>query len=659
MSVIITGRIGDSAGEYETGRIEFSQAQRLDTGELLVTQSIAIAQVVQGELRTLDGSQFSLPVNPEGTAVRVREILGGRTFEWWTAVPEADAIEYRQLPIMESAEVPASVWGPPPWMSQIEQMRDETIQAVADGTAVADALGGLAGITQAVTDAQTAQSGAEAAAGQAADSAGTAASEADRAEAAASSVDMTAINQRLDGMDTSIGTKVDHTASASRLYGTTGTGAQTTLTYGQSALASSIPQRGTGGRLPGIGAPTQDTDAATKRYVDDAAAALAARDLRNPYLGQASLYSYGHSFTSVPNNYCRPNYAEHPLRLRELLGFADVLAYGRGGTPLPDTLANALNNSRVTDKNRNWPGLDTIASSPNAETGPNDPDERTMPRGVVTIQNYINEIGLGYTSPAFIEFWKQCLRSLIAVVSGKAQRAWSTDISGTWNESPSAQLQELFPKGQLPAGLLTRSATAGDWRQFRVRGDSCWVFTLATKGTVTSGDIGVYVGSTKVQTISPQGECPSEWESVIEASSGAVGWPVAYKVTGLNAAAGTAGWKTVRLRVEASEATYLSVVLVERLQPPEVFVAYEPKRKDTAPATWATENAKYKAAVDQVVAEFTNAHIADLDVGWDNNTMTPNGNFHPNDRGQAQIAANYVAAINAEITDWNPGAAVL
>ena len=659
MQVTITGRVGDSAGKNVSGRIEFAQAQRIDTGEMLVTRSIAVASVAGGELRSLAGGTFQLPSNPTGTAVRIREIFGGQTFEWWATVPEVDSIEYRELPVVESSDVPESVFGPPSWLSSVEQMRDETLAAIAEGAAVADALGGLAGITQAVDAAESAASSSSGFADAAAASATEATTQADRAETAAASVDMTAINQRLDQVDTELGEKVSQVTTGNRVYGTTSIGQQTTHTISETPLASSIPRRAAGGRLPGVGTPTHDGDAATKKYVDEASAAVAARDPRNPYLGQASLYSYGHSFTSVPNNYCRPNAAEHPLRLKEMIGFTEVLAYGRGGTPLPDTLANAMNNSRVTDKNRNWPGLDTITSSPNAENGSNDPDERTMPRGVVTIQNYTNEIGLGYTSPEFIEFWKQCLRSLIAVVSGKAQRAWSTDISGTWNEAPSETIQALFPKGQLPAGLLTRSSTVGDYRQFRVRGDSCWVFTLATKGSVSGGDIGVYVDGTKIQTISPKGKVPSEWASVIEASAGLGGWPVAYKVTGLNAAAGTSGWKTVRLRVENSELTYLSAVLVERLQPPEVFVAYEPTRKDTAPATWATENAKYKAAIDQVVAEFANAHVVDLDVGWDNNTMTPNGNFHPNDRGQAQIAANYVAAINAEITDWNPGTAVL
>ncbi|UOQ58547.1 glycoside hydrolase family 55 protein [Leucobacter allii] len=224
--VIITGRVADSAGQYAAGRIEFSQAQRIDTGELLVTGAVAVAQVTDGELRALDGAPFVLPANPEGTAVRVRELLGGRSFEWWTAVPDVDAVEYRELPAVETAGVPASPWGPPPWLVEAKQMRDETVQAIADGRDIADALGGLAGINAAVAAAEAAAVGA---AGERAE----AASQADRAEAAADSIDMSAINTRLDGVDAEIAgrttqaqveTLVREVAVSVKRYGAVGNG---------------------------------------------------------------------------------------------------------------------------------------------------------------------------------------------------------------------------------------------------------------------------------------------------------------------------------------------------------------------------------------------------------------------------------------------------
>lgn len=194
---IITGRVADSAGQNESGRVEFTQAQRFDTGEFLVTQSVAVAQVVNGELRTLAGSAFALPPNPEGSAVQIREMFGGRTYVWWAAVPDAASVDYRELPVVESSAVPASVWGAPPWLVEIEQLRDDTVAAIAEGTEVAEALGGLAGLNAAVAS-------ATAAATASASSAVAANADAERAEAAADSIDMEAINLRLDGVDTAL-----------------------------------------------------------------------------------------------------------------------------------------------------------------------------------------------------------------------------------------------------------------------------------------------------------------------------------------------------------------------------------------------------------------------------------------------------------------------
>lgn len=282
MQVIIMGRVADSAGDLENGRIEFAQAQRIDTGELLVTRSIAVAQVVAGELRTLMGGAFMLPQNPEGTAVRVREIFGGQTFEWWTAVPEAESVEYRELPIMESSSAPESVWGPPPWVETVRQMRDEAVTALEEGVAVAEGLGGLSGIQALIDDAQDAatQSASSAASAEssavdalaAAESAASdvlagtkeqadrAKDEADRATAAANSVDMEAINERLDGM-------VEKTSTASRVYGTDGSGGQSTYGVSVPASGSSVVQRNPGGQIQ-TSEPTDDVHAATKKYVD-------------------------------------------------------------------------------------------------------------------------------------------------------------------------------------------------------------------------------------------------------------------------------------------------------------------------------------------------------------------------------------------------------
>lgn len=108
---LITGIIADSAGVPANGLIEFAQVVRFDTGAILVTGAVAVAQVSEGQLRSLDGSAFSLPANADITGVRVLERLGGRTYQWWTQIPAVSEIEYRLLPNVDPGTLqPAGYW---------------------------------------------------------------------------------------------------------------------------------------------------------------------------------------------------------------------------------------------------------------------------------------------------------------------------------------------------------------------------------------------------------------------------------------------------------------------------------------------------------------------------------------------------------------------
>lgn len=419
------------------------------------------------------------------------------------------------------------------------------------------------------------------------------------------------------------------------------------------APAAALPQApGAAGTPLAANAPTAPRKAAL--------GAGTGETMFNPYLRQATIYSYGHSFTAVPNGYCRPEKAEYPIRLRELIGFSDVMPFGRGGTFLPDTLALALNGVRATDKSRTWPGLASLALSHQAETAANDPDGRLMPRGVVTIQNYLNEGGHAWAlTPEYIEFWTHCLRSLIAVISSKGQIAHTTDVGTTASGSPAWQTMTVTQyTNMFPGNHLFRSNQVGDWRQFRVKGDECWILIFAAKSTTATRGLDVYVGGTKVKEINPTGMM-AEYTSVISGSESLNLWPLAVRVSGLDAAAGTSGWKTVQVRIASrgSGWGFVSSALVPRVHPPEVFVAYEPERRGVA--DWPTRMAPYRAAVDQVVSEFAHAHAVDLETGWDLDAFNIAGNIHPNDRGQAFMADRFAAAINATITDWGGGTAVL
>lgn len=267
MSVIIAGTVADSSGSPASGRIEFAQAQRLDTGEMLVTQTIAVAQVSSGQLYALQGGPFRLPANPEGTAVRVREILGGRTFQWWARVPAQDSVEYRELPIVESPQVPESVFGPPPWVSALAQAAADTQAAIVTGTEVANSLGGLAGIKGFLDDAEQHATDSAASAAAASGSKDAATAEANRAQAAANSIDPEAINERLNGVDTALTGKANFPATNSRVPVRDAAGAQSSVPFSQAPSNQSIVQRKAGGQVAGA-TPVAGNDLATKDYVD-------------------------------------------------------------------------------------------------------------------------------------------------------------------------------------------------------------------------------------------------------------------------------------------------------------------------------------------------------------------------------------------------------
>lgn len=245
--VQIVGHIADSAGQPAIGRIEFTQAQRIDTGEMLITQAQVTAQVVLGELRAEDGSAFQLPPSPEGSAVRIREMLGGRTFEWWGAVPDTDTVEYRAIPVVQSAAT--SVFAAPPWLLRVEQLRAEASEDITRVEELSTELGGLEGVRQAVAQSETAAANASA-------SSEDAAAAAARAAASADTIDVSVLNQRIDS-------KADLTG---------GVVPDGQLGATQSPTPNTIPKRADAGQLPGIGAPKLATDAATKQYVDTALA---------------------------------------------------------------------------------------------------------------------------------------------------------------------------------------------------------------------------------------------------------------------------------------------------------------------------------------------------------------------------------------------------
>lgn len=179
----------------------------------------------------------------------------------------------------------------------------DRVKTTADATAtaadrVATAADRVATGDDRVAAAQSATT-AEGAASTATEQADRATTEADRAEAAADLADgaaVQAVTERVDAlldgapeaydtlseiaakladqddvasaMTAQIGQKVDRTSTANRMYATTSSGNQTTLSWQSgTAAADSVAVRGSGGRLL-VGEPTVSAHAATKTYVD-------------------------------------------------------------------------------------------------------------------------------------------------------------------------------------------------------------------------------------------------------------------------------------------------------------------------------------------------------------------------------------------------------
>lgn len=93
----ILGPVLDSAGSPANGTIEWRQAARFGLGTASITRTIAVSQVVGGDIKAADGGVFSLPPSPAGSRVQVLEVLGGHTHERMVEVPDLTSVLYRDL----------------------------------------------------------------------------------------------------------------------------------------------------------------------------------------------------------------------------------------------------------------------------------------------------------------------------------------------------------------------------------------------------------------------------------------------------------------------------------------------------------------------------------------------------------------------------------
>lgn len=246
---IITGTIADSAGRGADGRIEAVQLVRFDDGTAQVTDAVAHAQVQGGRILALGGGEFSLPPSPAGTAIRIREIFGGRVFEWTARIPDVESIEYRELEPVEPDDTVR--YAPPPWVADVLAARDDTSASVLTAQGLVSAIGGLEGLRADVAAAEA--------------SAARSTTGADRAEAAARSIDPVRFEERFRAIE-----EVDRSqnqallAKADLVSGVVPDGQ---LNASTAAVADTLVKRGANGTVPGIGSPVNGTDAANRAFV--------------------------------------------------------------------------------------------------------------------------------------------------------------------------------------------------------------------------------------------------------------------------------------------------------------------------------------------------------------------------------------------------------
>lgn len=379
-----------------------------------------------------------------------------------------------------------------------------------------------------------------------------------------------------------------------------------------------------------------DAGLATKvgsEYVDEKIASTVAAGV-SPVEG-VRLYSYGHSYTSVPNPHCTPNGGEYGYRVGRRIQSSESLLRGRSGTPAQDTFCMALANEYNDSSGivRLWtPGS----------------------RGIVLLENYMNEMGRTDGSgadPKFRDQWKRAIRGLLALFSaGQIITAGSGTRTGAWTKHNSTNNAEGW------AGADCYFAnTVGAEISFSVTGDEVWVIAAASAASQTLGSFQARVGATVLQTISANG-INAEYESVV-VTRNTGRYPCAFKITGLNAAAGTSGTKTITFRVTTAANVFINGVMIPSTTPPQIFVGKEPSKPPASPgyATYIANRPYYDAEIESLTAEFPNAHLVDLDADWNYNTMVSSldtvAKHHPNDLGMMHIASRFTEAIFEECAD--------
>ena len=388
-------------------------------------------------------------------------------------------------------------------------------------------------------------------------------------------------------------------------------------------------------QLDNVPLPVDPGDAVNKEYADRALSYAP-----NPYVEGVPLYSVGHSYTMYPYPYGTRYTGEYYMRIKDRLHLGSVTAIGRSGTYAADNLGRMI--SPIYDLGRGqW--------VPNS-------------KGICLIQNTINELGQDAASETkFRNLWAQSIRGEIAVMSSRAIKGYAdqANISGTWTKGGGGGNRN--DKG-INGEIYLATSSSGAWVEWTVSGgDEVWVVGVASTAAYPVGGYRVICNGSTLATVTANGLKPDYNDKVLGVNLEYTPW--FFRITGLNAAAGTTGAKTVRVQANgSSNNSFLSGIVEPSPNPPMVFLAKEPPRINSGEANYNANIGWFNAMTDTIASEFDNVVTVDLANGWDNDTMIGSldpANFHPNDIGQSKTADNFVQAINQNITTWIDGVAIL
>lgn len=325
--------------------------------------------------------------------------------------------------------------------------------------------------------------------------------------------------------------------------------------------------------------------------------------------------AYGHSFGQDASGHTWVG-GLFPSRLRDLM-HADTTLYANnhvGGDRMKDTSQRALG---------------TVAPWTSGDFG------------LVTLMGAINDIGFGHGDAQSVVGYQQGLRTFLSVVRS-GSRAAGTFTGAGWT-----------------LGSGATGSSGGNIRYTTTAGNSWSATFTATDATVMLA--GFYTAIGALYTVTVDGAAytsgDSSFQAVDTANDFATDYgPLPIQLRNLGPGShtvvvthnGGTGTRTLSLDVTPlllwSTTPPQTLIIKATLGTTAGYSVYTSPPTDTDVITW-------NGYADGVVAEFpADGSIAVADPigdGWSKTTMTATDGLHPNDRGQAFIAASAVKALAA------------